>query len=388
MNIIYVNWDCYCSYDACLALRSLGHTVQVIDLPDSAINSIDESFIHTLTKSIKAMHCDAVLSYNYYPSISHACQQSDCHYISIIYDNPVLNVYEQSVTNLCNHIYTFDSHMARTLQQRGVDTIHYAPLAVNVSRVTQTIAAAGSNQSYACDISFTGSLYTKEHTLYDRLLAKANNPYLRGYLEGLLQAQKHVHGYNLLADSLSPEAVSIIRQHMPFASDAHPFIREEEVYADYYLARHLATIDRIELLCALSEYFSVHLYSTANAPFEKVHSHGTINYFDEMPLLFSQSRINLNPTLRSIKNGIPLRAMDIMGCGGFLLTNFQEDLLQHFEEDVHFCAYSSLEEAITKADYYLSHEDARRQIAQNAQKAVAKEHTFELRFQQILNDCI
>ena len=54
-----------------------------------------------------------------------------------------------------------------------------------------------------------------------------------------------------------------------------------------------------------------------------------------MPLVFQNSKINLNITLRSIKNGIPLRAIDIMGAGGFLLTNYQNDFGLHFTDGCH-----------------------------------------------------
>ena len=45
-----------------------------------------------------------------------------------------------------------------------------------------------------------------------------------------------------------------------------------------------------------------------------------------MPKIFKCSKINLNMTLRSIKSGIPQRAFDIMGCGGFLMSNYQPEL--------------------------------------------------------------
>ena len=78
--------------------------------------------------------------------------------------------------------------------------------------------------------------------------------------------------------------------------------------------------------------------------------------------------------------------MDILGCGGFLLTNFQSDFLRHFEPDKHFVSYSSLDEALDKCDYYIVHENERAQIASNALEIMSKEHTFEVRLAQILND--
>lgn len=65
---------------------------------------------------------------------------------------------------------------------------------------------------------------------------------------------------------------------------------------------------------------------------------GPIDYYNEMPYVFNNSRINLNITLRSIKSGIPLRAMDICGAGGFLLSNYQADFYDFLlREKISYC---------------------------------------------------
>lgn len=386
MNIIFLNWACFCAPDTCDALRNLGHKVKVMQISDDAHVTIDETFIRELTGSIREFHCDVVFSLNFFPSASIACQETGCRYISWIYDCPQVKVYDKTAANDCNRIFSFDSHMTEQLNSRGVNTVTYAPLAANVKRLTATAITAEQKSRYAGDISFVGNLYNEEHNFYERLLEKAQSPYLEGYLEGILQAQKHVFGYNLLSDCLTPEITAAIRQHMPFSVPEGSFLREEEIYADYYLARRLATIDRMELLYCLGEFFDVHLYTTSDVSVGKVKNHGKIHYYDEMPALFRISKINLNISLRSIKNGIPLRAMDILGCGGFLMSNFQSDLLRHFEPEVHFTAYSSVPEAVDKCNYYLTHEKERQRIASNALELMNKEHTYEVRLQQMLSD--
>ncbi len=92
-----------------------------------------------------------------------------------------------------------------------------------------------------------------------------------------------------------------------------------------------------------------------------------------MPKVFRLSRINLCPTLRSIRSGIPLRAIDIIGAGGFLLCNPQPELMEYFQPDRDIACYSSMADAVEKVRFYLSHEDIRLRLAQNAY-AVAREH--------------
>lgn len=384
MNIIFINWACHCAYDACLAFTNLGHHVHVTQLPDAAHNQIDEAFLASLAREIRDMHCELVFSLNYFPTVSLACQNAGCRYISWIYDNPYVKAYDKTATNSCNLIFTFDSHMAATLQSRGVSNIRYAPMAANPARLTAAPITPEKQKRYSCDVAFVGSLYNETHNFYPQLLAKAKDPYLQGYLEGLLKAQQAVYGYNFLAECLTPEITDTIRRYMPYIPDEGSFIREEEIYADYYLARQLAFLERAEILYLLGQFFDVHLYTYGEISLGNVKNCGVIDYNDGMPDLFRIAKINLNCSLRSIKNGIPLRAMDILGCGGFLLSNFQEDFLLHFEPNRHFAAYTSTEEALELADYYLNHEEERRQIAANALELVKKEHTFEIRLQEML----
>lgn len=79
--------------------------------------------------------------------------------------------------------------------------------------------------------------------------------------------------------------------------------------------------------------------------------------------------------------------MDIMGSGGFLLTNFQSDLLDFFVPGEDFAFYESETDFINKIRYYLSHETERIQIVANCSGKMLEYHTFVHRIKSILN-CI
>ena len=103
-----------------------------------------------------------------------------------------------------------------------------------------------------------------------------------------------------------------------------------------------------------------------------------------MPYVFKLSKINLNITLRSIQNAIPLRCYDILGAGGFLLSNYQVDLARHFIPGEDYVFYENRKDILDKIEYYLSHEDERKAIAKNGHDKVKKEHTFDVRVKQII----
>lgn len=108
---------------------------------------------------------------------------------------------------------------------------------------------------------------------------------------------------------------------------------------------------------------------------------GEIDYYETMPSIFPQSRINLNITLKTIETDIPLHAWDILGCGRFLLSNFQEELCNYFTPNKGFVYSDSISNAIELAKYYLGHKHERIEIAHNGLESIKQAHTFHHRVQ-------
>ncbi len=107
------------------------------------------------------------------------------------------------------------------------------------------------------------------------------------------------------------------------------------------------------------------------------------SYYEYLAV-YKNSKINLNISLRSIQSGIPLRAFDIMGCGGFLLTNYQGDFMEHFVPGEDFVYYENRQDLVEKVTYYLSHEEERKQIAQSGYEKVKQFHTYRHRVAEML----
>lgn len=112
-------------------------------------------------------------------------------------------------------------------------------------------------------------------------------------------------------------------------------------------------------------------------PLLRKYSCGRVDYKTQMPLVFAGSKINLNISLRSIHSGIPLRVLDIMACGGFVLTNWQPEIEEYFVEGAEVAMFHSLEECMEKIDYYLQHEEKRKQIAEAGRKKVLEEFSYQ-----------
>ncbi len=398
MNILYITWKSFGADDLRTALHNLGNSVTELELPEKAKAGYDEDFAAEVRKKIASEKIKLVVSFNYFSSVSEACMGEGCRYFSWIYDSPYVNVYDKSVSNNVNYVGTFDSFMADELNSQGVATVHYVPLAVNVRRVhsridklshagADIVLKSGLRLGSCCgDISFVGSLYNDRNRFYERLINGSGDMELAGYLDALVEAQRKIYGSNFLDECIDGEILAKIRKIMPYQVDEGCYIDERRVYSDYYLGPRIAFLDRSEMLMTLAKFFKVDLFTYTDYKIDNVNMCGSLDYYEEMPLIFNRCGINLNISLRSIRTGIPLRAMDILGAAGFMLTNYQEDMFRHFEPGKHFDYYTSIEEAVDKADYYLRHDTERNAIAAAAGEEMEKNHTFEVRLREIISN--
>ena len=335
-------------------------------------------------KDLNEIHPDFVFSFNFYPIISKVCNKVNIKYVSWVYDSPQVSMYSYTITFPCNYVFVFDSKVYETFRKGRINTVYYLPLAADVDALDNLKVTPEIRQKYGADISFVGQMYTESHTFYDRMEPKLDD-WTRGYLEALMNAQKQIYGDNFLEKCLKPEVIERMYKAMPYDKHADGIESREFVYSQYFLCRKITSMDRTEIIRMIGEKHPAALYTpdfTFNAP--GVDNRGVIDYYDAMPYVFKCSKINLNITLRSIESGIPLRALDIMGAGGFLLTNFQSDMFSYFTPGVDFEFYEDRDDLMRKIAYYLEHDEEREAIAKNGHNKVAKEHTFDIRVRQMM----
>lgn len=393
MKILFIEWASFGNEDIKEAFTEEGHTF--VCFPFSNKDARQDSIIEAEFASKLHMETpDVVFSFNYFPVISNVCKKEDIKYISWIYDSPYVMLYSYTVINPCNTIYVFDKELYLEFHNAGISTVHYLPMAANTKRLdTITISAdhrqpsaahapmPASAMPYAYDISFVGSLYTEKHNFFERMTTLSD--YTKGYLDALMATQMKVQGYNFIQESLSP-IMEDLYQALPMEPNADGVETKEYLYAQYVINRKITGLERIDLLTEITQHYKLDLFThDRSLSMPNLCNHGTVDYYNQMPLVFKQSRINLNISLRSIKSGIPLRAFDIMGSGGFLLSNYQADFLDNFTPGEDFEYYESKEDLLQKIAYYLENDAERAEIARNGHDKVAAAHTYRHRVREM-----
>lgn len=387
MKVLFYRYGSICEPDMLNALKKAG--LEVFEITDEILNKkiTDAERISLVEQVIKPQDVVFVFSINFYPSISEICKLYNTLYLFWTVDSPVPELFSKSIMNPTNRAFLFDKAQYNAIEKYNHDLVNYLPLASAVERFDECIAGVTDEEQvkFSSDISFVGSLYIEKDPIA-RL--EGLSDYTKGYLSALTEASLGIFGYYPVKDALNETVISDV---MKAAGDrfykniASVTNIDSYVVSHSYMAYHIAAIERVRTINKLAEYFNVDLYTRSDISMLKgVNIKGGVKTLDEMPKVFNLSKINLNMTMRAIETGLPLRIFDIMGCGGFLMTNYQSELEEYFVIGKDLEAYSSIEELIDKCAYYLEHEDERKAIALNGYELVKNNHSYFHRLRSML----
>ncbi|MBQ9991760.1 MAG: glycosyltransferase [Lachnospiraceae bacterium] len=386
MKILMYRYGSICEPDIMEAFSQLGLEVieEKTEMENKKLTPADQ--VELVSKAIEKQRPLFIFSVNFFPAIAEVCHLYGIKYGCWTVDSPVMELFSRSVSYETNRLFLFDRAQFDRFRPYNEKGIRHLPLASAVQRFDQVIRSITEKdrEKYSKNVAFVGSLYEEKNPL-NRI--KTLDEYEKGYIRGVVEASLKVMGYNFMEEAVTDQIAEALKRADPDFYQAKDSLEDCSRYvaAHEYLGMQAAETERIRTLNTLAEYFTVDLYTRSDtSELNRVQVHGGIRTLDEMPKVFHLSKINLNMTIKPIQTGLPLRIFDILGCGGFLMTNYQQELTEHFEIGVDLEAYGSMEELVDKCAYYLQHEDERIRIAKNGYEKVKQYHTYTHRMVEII----
>ncbi len=380
MKLLIYQWNSYLQYDIYEICKEKGIDYSVFEWRFQNKN-YDEKFQRWFENSVQSAQFDAVLSVNYYPVISECCMKKGMKYIAWCYDDP-LNVehIEETLNNPVNYVFLFDKIQFFTYANAGFETVYYLPLGVNSTRYERFKITDVDREQYQADVSFVGNLYaSKLHGLMEPM-----DDYAKGYLKSLMDLQSQIYGYYLFDELVSEELIEEINKQY-LQKNPNTKLQINKPALTFAMASEVTRNERLILLNLCGRRYCTKFYSYDESEIiNGVIKCGSVDYVTEMPKVFASSKINLNPSLRIIQTGIPLRAFDIMASGGFLLSNYQEELLEYYNNEEDMVIYEGIEDALEKVRFYLEHEELRCKITESGRRKTLKEHSMQECMDKIL----
>lgn len=386
MKILFVYND-EISKDIPISLRRMGYEVEEYTEKSDSI-SLDDKVIDEYVGVISERHITHAFSIHLIYNLAMATYKTGVKYISYVWDAPYPRVYTPFGRMKNCYFSTFDKLDCERFKEGGVVNVQYSPLAVDAVNVRKwnNKAEEALQGGYMHDISFLGRLY--ENNYYDQVINKIP-PEMQDYFASIFEEVAfRWDGVSRIYGQIDGEVLDYIRLKNPDFKMRNIYDIDDVRIFELGLIWKIANIERIAVLRTLSESYSVWLYTTSEVDpslLGNVHVGPPVLRGDAATLLFAGSKINLNISLKGIEGGTPLRVMEIMAAGGFVLTGYCDETAEIFEEDKEIVMFKTPEEMFDKVDYYLHHDKERKEIAGRGQAKVLECYTLEKKLKKILD---
>lgn len=107
------------------------------------------------------------------------------------------------------------------------------------------------------------------------------------------------------------------------------------------------------------------------------------DYYSETPQVYKESKISLNFTSPQMKTAVNQRVFDCFAAGGFLLSDYREDIktIQGLSD---IPTFSSKEELLDKCSYYLKNQSEREKLEIKLSSVINQNHTYRHRVIEIV----
>lgn len=377
-KILIYRWNSNSELEFMDCIQKLGFQVIAFEQKMTDYHA-DAQFAQEFLKIVHREEPDLVFSYDYFPLVASLCNMNHIPYLAWIYDWPLYTLYSPTIRYHTNHIFCFDASGVEDLLKRGASNVYHLPLGVNVERKTQLIQKTSEKRKddFRSDVSFVGSLYNEEKNRFRRMEL---TDYTRGYAEGIIRAQLQVYGYHFVPQILPEEIVREIQLAGKLRLGGYYECNDKQLVADC-ISMEITAREREMLIADIADQYETCVYTASPIPDNfhrksRLYLKGPVNNQTELPLIYAASKINLNISSRTITSGIPLRVLEVLACGGFLITNYQPEIAEAFEDGRELVMYTDRRDCMDKVQYYLTHDEERRRIAANGRRAVRER--FEL----------
>ncbi|WP_459500606.1 CgeB family protein [Bacillus sp. C1] len=197
--------------------------------------------------------------------------------------------------------------------------------------------------------------------------------------------------------------------HVPLASDSSIYKPNLELVSYKYDISFLGTAfeNRLSFIDSVADYLKQKNTCIVGYGWEKLKHYELLKdkiklmplgIYEESLKYYTSSKININMhrstqdqtlncnSLQIEAYSVNNRTFEIANSHAFQLTDVRSDLEKHYMLGTEIEIFHSPTEFMKKSEYYLVHEKERLQIATNAYKRTLREHTYDHRVRQLLDN--
>jgi len=352
-----------------------GHTLERIDLLEigKTILSFDPDFLLTINGG--GLDNEGFLSY--------FCAYLGLPLVLWYVDEPfIIPEWGTKFIPRTTIAFTFDRFYERRLKEWGIPWVHTLPLGANHDRLLGYGSRFPRGTAFRNDVSFVGALeFEKIQYLLKNIstLWKTMPARMPEVLDMALE--QYMLNFKQDTDKVVRDCAAALGVDFEYPDG----ITRQMVLS--FIDREASFRLRHKTILSLQP-FGIAVYGE---PFWKKivgeRSYGgRVDYYSsEIADLYRKSRINLNISKYQLKTTVNQRAFDCPLCGGFLITDFREDVEEFFDIDKDMVVYRDLEELKKRVAFYLENPKQALSIAERGKETVLARHTYKHRLMEMVS---
>ncbi|MBN2144774.1 MAG: glycosyltransferase [Candidatus Aureabacteria bacterium] len=297
-------------------------------------------------------------------------------YCTWFVDHPYYYVDKDNINDFHLAAVTDSSFMA-PLAKIGCSRVVYCPLAYDPT----LFRLAPRDTEPEMDISYVGSFSNlPDHFRQDRL--KQFHPFFNVIVEEALSIKKAHPQMPLFETLLETEKnlkTDFLKNFSAAQIGAMIYLMDIEKDATHKM-QMVKTFASEKLTIYGNENWQILLDKGSVFSFK-----GGAVYDRGLSDIYKRTKVNLIVTRPQLANGVNQRVFDIAAVRGFFLCDEREGLKEIFPSVWEKIRYRNFDEMKEKADYFLSHEKERKEIARELHHSIAENHTYEKRMSNLLD---
>lgn len=382
MKVLYIDLDQIIKNDILWGLVELGLDVDRLEIL-APVEGIDYEIAGRIEQSIEGYNL--IITQNFSSSVAEACHRKGIAYMSWIYDSPQVETYSDEAKYDECYIFMFDKKGVQRLREAGISKVYHRPLAANLAMASAINITDDDLIKYKADVSFVGKVYSTD--FYEELY-NAIPDVMTTHFDSIIETNEGRWNGNSVYDTLNKQEIDALYNVMNRSGLDRISMPLSVLLETLIFPKEIAGRERVKLINDAAKICDTAMYTYNPQNYRdmiKARLCDPVDSESDMYKVFYASKINLNVTLRSIETGLPQRIFDIMSVGGFVLSNWQEEISELFEIDKEIVVFRSFEEYIDKIKYYLAHERERLQIGINGYKRVKDNYTYPIVLKQMID---
>jgi len=328
-----------------------------------------------------------VVTINISERIQKICRNLNIPYKSWTVDIPAYNFFLPENQNLNSWHFTADVHEKQRAIEMGITNISYlGPASVN-RKINQTEMQLWDKLKdyivFVGNTAINSEFKQLSNHISDKTMKKINEILL-------IQLNSDIWlTPNLLEEFIkeNPDSYNEIQIKMGLKDNIGFTVKDK---ISYIIGKEITGMIRKEIIKKIAKRNKVAVFGDEGWHELKGERNfyygGSVNHYKDLPSIFNNAGVNINLTrLYAIGKIIPVRVFDVLGSGGFLLSNNDKSLERYFIDGKHLIIANASDIADKASEWLNKPLVLRKEIANNGQKRVLEKHTMEHRWWKIID---